>query len=605
MSKLVKLFNKTPVPLAPRVGNSFSLSKYSVIDNLQTYMRAYATSGTVYSIVHLLSQSVAEPAWHLYKKQPQDGRRRYTTGDQGSDQRTEIVTHPALSIMKQPNPYYTTFEFMEASQQHIELTGECFWMVDYGGGKTTFPTNLWLIRPDMIDVVPSPDNYIQGYIFKSPDGVQIPIEVNEIIHTKMANPLDQYRGVGPIQTVMSAIDALRKASDYNRNFFLNDATPGGVIQIPDSWSDREWDEFTERWREAHQGLNRAHRIAVLQQGAQWVPMSPTPKDMDFVHLIEENRDLIREAFGIHKAMLGNANDVNRANAETAEEVFAAWQLIPRLNRIRETWNCKFLPLFGSMGEGVEFDYENPSPDDREADNAELVAKSNSAKVLVEAGWKPDEVLLTVGLPAMEFVQPPVSLPAPFDAGGLAAEESGSGGGGGSSENAQNEPRGYRGEFASTSTVITGKSAAVKVFSQEAEQYPAHAMAWMHHASWSGPVKVPLDHVQPDMRWMDKSSPDHVQDFVNQIRDGKKLKPVILVKTPGSSKPKLVDGHHRYLAAKQENVPLRAYIGTVDSDHGGWETMHDYQYGVTNRMLDDISEIMKYAWNSAYRTEVRT
>ena len=86
----------------------------------------------------------------------------------------------------------------------------------------------------------------------------------------------------------------------------------------------------------------------------------------------------------------------------------------------------------------------------------------------------------------------------------------------------------------------------------------------------------LDHVEPMMQWLDAADPHHVQDFVDRLRKGKKLKPVLLVQTPGADRPLLVDGHHRYLACKAEGVPVRAFIGTVDADHGPWEVMHDYQ-----------------------------
>lgn len=120
------------------------------------------------------------------------------------------------------------------------------------------------------------------------------------------------------------------------------------------------------------------------------------------------------------------------------------------------------------------------------------------------------------------------------------------------------------------------SAAEKAFAQQAEDYPAHAMAWMHHATWKGPVKIPLDHIDPDMKWMDGADPDHVQDFVAKLKAGKKLKPSILVAVPGGEKLHLIDGHHRYLAAAEMGEPLRGLVGTVGQAHGGWETMHDFQ-----------------------------
>ena len=112
------------------------------------------------------------------------------------------------------------------------------------------------------------------------------------------------------------------------------------------------------------------------------------------------------AFGIHKIMLGNSDDVNRANAQTGEEVFATWSITPRLDRWRDVLNNQFLPLFGSTGDGVEFDYIYPMPQNREQDNAELTAKANAAAVLAGTGiWDPDDILTVVGLPAMDTLTP--------------------------------------------------------------------------------------------------------------------------------------------------------------------------------------------------------
>lgn len=408
-SLLAKILNKngqTPVPYA--APGRYSLALFSGQNLQETLMRTYGTAGTVYSIVHLLANSVARPEWHLYR-QLKDGRVRYTTADAGSDQRTEVVQHPALDLLNQPNPFQTLYEFVEASQQHIELTGECFWVLDNSG--TNFPVSMWLVSPARMEVIPSPTDYIQGYVYQGPSGEKIPLDIGQVIHTKMPNPLDPYRGLGPIQAVLTNIDGMRYAGEYNRNFFLNNAQPDGVILAPNRLTDSEWDEFNDRWRESHQGVSRAHRVAMLENGMQWVPNTITNRDMEFVQLVEENRDLVREAFGIHKSMLGNSDEVNRANAETAEEVFGQWQLIPRLNRLKNSLNSKLLPLFGTTGSGVEFDYENPLPDNREADNAELVAKATAVQMLVDSGYDPLDAAEAVGLPVMGVVEKATQLPA--------------------------------------------------------------------------------------------------------------------------------------------------------------------------------------------------
>ena len=396
-----------PVPLAStyRRGNMFDLGAGRA--SREQFMRTYGRSGTVFSIVSLLATAAASPAWHLYKKAPQDGRVRYTTADRGTDQRVEVVQHAALSLWNQPNDFHTGFEFREGSNQHEELTGETFWVLNREG--TTFPTSMWYVRPDRMEPVPSPEDYLVGWIYNGPAGQQIPLTLDEVILEKLPDPLDPFRGAGPIASILPNIEQQRYATDYQRNLFINGADPGGVITVPNKMSEPEFDEMVDRWRESHQGVARAGRVGVLENGATWAPAGQSNKDLEYGNLRLANRDEIREAWRMHKAMLGTSDDVNRANAQTAEEVFEGWQNTPRLERRKDTLNCKLLPMFGPGN--VEFDYEDPSPDNREEDNGELAAKTTAFATLVNAGVDPDDAAEVVGLPSMAMVEKATQAPA--------------------------------------------------------------------------------------------------------------------------------------------------------------------------------------------------
>ncbi len=77
----------TPVPYVSAGPSHYVFNGLSGSTEAATYMRTYGSAGTVFSIVSLLSRTVAAPQWRLYRKQPRDGRVRYTTADRGSDQR--------------------------------------------------------------------------------------------------------------------------------------------------------------------------------------------------------------------------------------------------------------------------------------------------------------------------------------------------------------------------------------------------------------------------------------------------------------------------------------------------------------------------------------
>jgi phage portal protein BeeE len=402
LRKLAGQQSRPPVPMdqGTRMLHSFyGLGR----EGIETYLRAYGEVGTLHAIVRLNSRSVAKVDWKLFRKQPRDGRVRYTTSDAGSDQRTEVVQHQALAVLSKPNDFWTRMGLFSLSQTYKDLCGESWWVVT-GMDTAGFPLGLWSVRPDRMEPIPSPDAYLQGYVYHGPNGEQVPLNVNEVILNKDPNPLDPQRGMGAAQTIMADLQSLKLGAQWNRNWFLNSAEPGGVIEFDRTLDDTEWDEFTARWRETHQGVNRAGHVAVLEN-AKWVPNQMSMRDMDFANLRGTSRDIVREAYATHKVMLGVSDDVNRANAQTGEEVQSAWQTVPRLDDWKDCLNFQYLPLFGQTGQGVEFDYVYPRVQNREQDNAELTAKANAAAVLLALGvFEPSAVLEVVGLPDMPLAE---------------------------------------------------------------------------------------------------------------------------------------------------------------------------------------------------------
>ena len=396
-SVLGGLLNKTPVPLSPSGRSTISLLNPMLKSSPEQQMKAMGEVGTLFGIVNRTSNATSQVEWKLYRKV--DGRGRQATQGQWDGQaRKEVTSHAALDLWNKPNQFYTQQEYVETFQQHQDLTGEAWWLMAKAPGFD-FPLEMWPLRPDRMQVVPSATEFIKGYIYVGPDNEKIPLERDEVIQLRLPNPLDPYRGMGPVQSILSVLDSEKYSLEWNRNFFRNSAQPGGIIQVDKRLTDDEFDEMTARWAEQHRGVSKAHRVAVIEQG-QWKDNSYSMRDMQFAQLRQVSRDTILEAFSFPKAMLGIVEDVNRANAEANEYVFAKYLLIPRLERIKQALNFEFLPLFGSTGQGLEFDYCNPVPDDRAADSAEFQSKVNSAKTLIDAGFDPDETLSAVGLPAI-------------------------------------------------------------------------------------------------------------------------------------------------------------------------------------------------------------
>src|SRR5579859_4739178 len=269
----------------------------------ESFIRAYGTVGTIFSMVSLYASATARAPWNLYKSAPQDGRVRYTTRDEGSDQRTEVVRHASIPAFQRPgvvmvngrpSTVWTRQALVELSQTYLDLTGESYLIVERDP-RSSIPLGLWSARPDRMQPVPDPDRYIKGYVYTAPDGqTRVPLGPEDVIFTRYPNPMDPYHGLGPVQSVLIDIDAARYSAEWNRNFFVNSAEPGGVIQVDHPIDDDEWNDLVNRWRESHRGVSRAHRVAVLEAGQTWVPNQHTMRDMDFGNLRSVMRDVMRE-----------------------------------------------------------------------------------------------------------------------------------------------------------------------------------------------------------------------------------------------------------------------------------------------------------------------
>lgn len=400
---LAAFVNRAPAPVGPQhLGGSLSMNMFSRSQyDDERLMGTYGAVGVLFAIVSRTSQATAAAEWKLWRKAPSGLK----------EDRKEVTRHAALDLWNQPNAFMPRQEFVETFQQHVELTGETDWLIGRFG-NLSIPAELWPVRPDRVEPVPDPFEFIKGYVYTGPEGQKVPLGVKDVIQLKMPNPLDLYRGLGPVQSVLTDLDSARYSAEWNKNFFLNSAQPGGIIEVEKRLSDDEFDEMSMRWEEQHRGISKAHRVAIVEQG-KWVDRKYTMKDMQFAELSSLSDDKIRLAFGYPKAMLGSTEDVNRANAEAGEYLFARWLIVPRLDRIKGTLNNDLLPMFGTLGEGLEFDYESPVSENSDQENAALTARANAAVALVGAGWDDVAVLAAVNLPPMAYQKPePKVIQAP-------------------------------------------------------------------------------------------------------------------------------------------------------------------------------------------------
>ncbi|MCH9010788.1 MAG: phage portal protein [Chloroflexi bacterium] len=284
----------------------------------------------------------------------------------GPRRRIEVEEHLILDLWNMPNPFYTNDEFLEVSVNHFSLVGEMWWVIVRD--KTfRIPVEIWPVRPDRMRPIPHPTDYISGYVYQV-GNEKVFLDIEDVIFIRRPSPLDPYRGIGPIGSIMLDLGSEKAAAQFTANFFRNSAIPGGVIETDETMSDPDRDRLIAGWRAAHQGVGNAWRVAILEK-AHWKERMFTQRDMQLDLLRKQGRDIIFGVYGVSKTMMGGTDDVNRANAEAAEVVFARWTVTPLLSRIKAAINGHLVKPFDPT---LSLTFKDPVPANREFDLKEGV-----------------------------------------------------------------------------------------------------------------------------------------------------------------------------------------------------------------------------------------
>src|SRR4051812_15453637 len=341
--QVARLVNRSAVPYVA-VRQSFA-NAFAPPAPMTHELKSMGTVGTLFAIVTKLANGTSQVGWEMWRK----------SKDGSTEGRVQVTNHLALTIWNRPNDFFTRQELVETTGQHQELVGEQWWVISRDP-RSALPLELWPVRPDRMRPVPDAQDFLVGYIYTGPAGEEIPLKRDQVIMLRSPDPESAYRGMGPVQTILPDLNATNMAAQWVANFFTNSAQPGGIIEVEKRLSDDEFDEMTARWREQHQGVANAHRVAVLEQG-KYVSTAFNMRDMQFNELRSSNSEIIREAFGFPKPMRGTTEEVIGANAGAAGYVFPKWLIVPRLERIKQALNNDFLPLFYPPGvvPDVEFD----------------------------------------------------------------------------------------------------------------------------------------------------------------------------------------------------------------------------------------------------------
>jgi len=226
--------------------------------NERTAMQA----SVVYACVRILSESIAGLPLHVYCQNGDAGKRR-------------APEHPLQRLLHdEPNKEMTAFVFRETLMAHLLLWGNAYAQIIRDGRG--YPVALYPLLPDRMRVDRHPGGELL-YIYQSEKG-QVKLHKESVLHIPGLG-FDGLIGYSPIAMAKNAVGLALATEDYGASFFANGANPGGVLEHPGVLKDP--DRLRESWQSQFTGAN-AHRVAVLEEGLKFYPMSIPPEQAQFL-----------------------------------------------------------------------------------------------------------------------------------------------------------------------------------------------------------------------------------------------------------------------------------------------------------------------------------
>lgn len=184
------------------------------------------------------------------------------------------------------------------------------------------------------------------------------IDHSDVLHL-MDLSLDGYTGVSPIQQARAAVGLAQAAETFGGKFFSNDAKSGGFIQHPAKLSPKAKDNLGRSFEEAG-GLDNAHRIKVLEEGAKYISTTIPPDDAQFLATREFQIGEIARIYNVPLFLLQHSEPgtVWGSGMEQLATAFVVYTLMPWATAWEQEINRKlFSEREQESGYHVKFNME--------------------------------------------------------------------------------------------------------------------------------------------------------------------------------------------------------------------------------------------------------
>ncbi len=296
-----------------------------VVDNGGAKLQLpYAQSPWVYIAVSRIAEKVSQIPFRISRVTGSQARRvrQLRSSSNPAHRRfvgkmldeTIIESGPAVDLFSRPHPLMSRQLFWEMVCTWNSLRGEFFILpLD----KNDQPVDLSDRNPKVARLLTLPTelfwHVVQGYDFAgwrytgSPMLTPIPSEMllpTEVIHSRMPNPYDFWRGMSPMFVAAVTAGADYAASQYNKGYWMNNADTGVIVTTDQQATPEQRAAILAALRERKRKAGTADRPMFLAGGAKIEKPQLSGMESQFIENRKMNRQEIGAIFKVPESVMG-------------------------------------------------------------------------------------------------------------------------------------------------------------------------------------------------------------------------------------------------------------------------------------------------------------
>lgn len=315
------LFKKKPKIENSTNGGAYEFFKGIADSGKYVDERSSMQISAIYACVRILSEAVASLPLGIYMND-----------DKGL--KVKATDHPLYRLIHdEPNPEMTSFSLRETMMIHLLLWGNAYAQIIRSSKGDVLA--LYPLMPDRMKV--DRDDRRNLYYEYQADAGDAPATKGSVIRFKPEQILhitglgfDGLVGYSPVAMAKNIIGMTQACEEYGSKFFKNGAYPGGVLEHPGTLEDPE--KVRDSWNKAFGGSSNAGKVAVLEEGMKYQPISFSPEQSQLSATREYQLNEIARIFRIPPHMLGDLTKSSYASIEQQSLEFVKYTLDPWLIR---------------------------------------------------------------------------------------------------------------------------------------------------------------------------------------------------------------------------------------------------------------------------------